>query len=66
MIVSVTVTPGASSINPNTGVTVNLTSINGTASQPLIADGLGDYTNTVAAAYNVYARRLFIARLDCG
>jgi fibronectin-binding autotransporter adhesin len=55
VIVSVTVTPGTSSINPNTGVTVNLTSINGTASQPLIADGLGDYTNTVAAAYNLYA-----------
>jgi autotransporter-associated beta strand protein len=55
VVVSVTVTPGASSINPNTGVTVNLTSINGTASQPLIADGLGDYTNTVAAAYNLYA-----------
>ena len=47
LTISVTVTPGTGTINPNTGVTVNLTAIGGSASQPLIYDGVGDYTNTV-------------------
>jgi fibronectin-binding autotransporter adhesin len=45
--ISATVTPGSGTIDPSTGVTVNLASLNGSATQPLIADGLGDYTNTV-------------------
>ncbi len=47
LTISATVTPGTGTIDPNTGVTVNLTTIGGSATQPLIYDGVGDYTNTV-------------------
>ena len=47
LTISATVTPGAGTIDPNSGVTVNLTAIGGSATQTLIYDGVGDYTNSV-------------------
>ena len=54
LTLTATVTAGSGTINPATGVTVNLTSIGGSATQPLISDGAGHYTNTVTIG-NGYA-----------
>lgn len=45
LAISATVVPGAGSIDPNSGVTVDLTPI-GSSVQPLIYDGAGHYTNS--------------------
>lgn len=46
LAISATVTPGAGAVDPNSGVTVNLTAIGGSAAQALIYDGAGNYTNS--------------------
>ncbi len=48
VFISATVVPGSGAINPNTGVTVNLTAIGGASTQALIYNGTGNYTNSVA------------------
>ncbi len=45
LTISASVTPGSGAIDPNTGVTVDLTPI-GSSVQPLIYDGAGHYTNS--------------------
>lgn len=51
LTISATVVPGAGSIDPNTGVTVDLTPI-GSSVQPLIFDGTGHYTNSFVVGVN--------------
>jgi hypothetical protein len=48
LTISATVTPGAGAVDPNSGVTVNLTALGGLAAQPLVYDGAGSYTNSIA------------------
>jgi hypothetical protein len=52
VFISVTASSTAG-IDPNVGVTVNASPIGGSATQALISDGVGDFTNTVTVANNI-------------